>query len=368
MRATQPILMTSQKGRVIRHCLAAVTCLLLLQGCSDTSGLEASWQDYLSRLSRVLDRDISRDPDDNVLHFPRTRDIAMTFAPSNIDILDFLRMRRCVLRDTIAERNSILGRHGDESAKLLFDLRFLGEARECIQLLKEEGNDSLASQLSVAVALKQQELPGRIFAAGIAGDEFREFWQMPPDLRNYPTDGEDPSIAALARWQRWQNQWLAGNWEHNADDVLTTLGEIRMGGGGSLLKAEDLNTRELRASAKLIDQRVSGRALCLKPSPTTSAQQFRNVLGKYFIGVIQPQASLINQHKYGLLNNIDAIENELFSAMAAHRTEVPLAYLNWHSQRTKLLANATVAHQRHVKLAGELLSQCGLSPGSDDNS
>jgi hypothetical protein len=367
MYITQTTLMHSHKGRVIKRYLAAATCFFILQGCSDTSGLEANWQDYMSRLSRVLDREISREPSGDVLHFPRTRDIAMIFAPSNIDILDFLRMRRCVLRDTIAQRNSILGRHGDESAKLLFDLRFLNESRECIQLLRDEGNYSLASQLSDAVTLKQQELPRRIFAAGIAGDEFREFWQMPPDLRDYPASGEDPSIAALARWQRWQYQWLAGNWEHNTNDVLTTLGEIRMGGGGSLLKAEELNTRELRAAANLIDQRVSGRALCLKPSPTTSAQQFRNVLGKYFIGVIQPQASLINQHKYGLLNNIDAIENALFSAMTAQKTEVPLAYLNWQSQRTELLANATLAHQRHVKLAGELLSQCGLSPGSEDS-
>tara|TARA_R110001592_G_scaffold59660_3_gene181048 strand:- start:10170 stop:11273 length:1104 start_codon:yes stop_codon:yes gene_type:complete len=365
MHISRPILGHTHKRRVIKRYLAAAACLLILQGCSDTSGLEASWQDYLSRLSRVLDRDISRDPSGEVLHFPRTRDIAMTFAPSNIDILDFLRMRRCALRETIAQRNSILGRHGDESAKLLFDLRFLNEARECIQLLKDDGNDSLASQLSDAARLKQQELPKRIFAAGIAGDEFREFWKMPPDLRDYPSSGEDPSIAALARWQRWQHQWLAGNWEHDANDVLTTLGHIRMGGGGSLLKAEELNTRELRAAAKLIDQRISGRALCLKPSPTSSAQQFRNVLGSRFIGVIQQQASLINQHKYGLLNNIDTIENELFSAMAAQDAEVPQAYLNWLSQRTALLANATKAHQRHVKLAGELLSQCGLSPGGN---
>lgn len=359
--------MPSHKGQVIKRFLAAAACLLMLQSCSDTSALEASWQDYLSRLSRVLDRDISRVPSGDVLHFPRTRDIAMTFAPSNIDILDFLRMRRCALRETIAQRNSILGRHGDESAKLIFDLRFLNEAKVCIQLLKDDGNDSLASQLSDAVTLKRQELPSRIFAAGIAGDEFREFWQRPPDLRDYPTSGEDPSIAALARWQRWQHQWLAGDWEHNANDVLTTLGEIRMGGGGLLLKAEELNTRELRAAANLIDQRVSGRALCLKPSPTTPAQQFRNVLGSRFIGVIQQQASLINQHKYGLLDNIDTIENELFSAMAAQQIEVPVAYLNWLKQRTELLANGTLAHQRHVKLAGELLSQCGLSPGGGDS-
>lgn len=237
--------------------LAIIACLAILQGCSDKSGLEANWQDYLSRLSRVLDREVDSAPNTPALLFPRPRDVAITFAASNIDILDFLRMRRCALRETVAQRNSILGKIGDESAQLIFDLRFLSEAQVCIQLLTDDGNNTLASQLSEAVKQKRQELPGRIFAASIAGDEFREFWQAPPDLRGYPIAGEDPSLLALARWQRWQNQWLSGNWQHNGNDVLTTLGQIRLGGGGALLKAQQLYIHELLRATNIIDQRVS---------------------------------------------------------------------------------------------------------------
>lgn len=344
--------------------LALSLCfILLLASCADRGKLESSWLDYISRLSRVLDREASSANIDASLHFPRPRDLALTFETSNIDLLDFLRMRRCALRETIAQRNSILGRHGDASAKLIFDLRFLNEAGDCIEILNSDGKNSLATQLREAVNLKKRELPSRIFLASIAGAEFREFWQAPPDLRAYPHNGTDPSIAALARWQRWQQQWLSGNWQHNADEVLLTLGEIRLGSGGALLRAQQLNTHELARASDIISQRLNGRPLCLKASPTPAAEQFRNVLSSRFIGRIQTQASLINQHQYALLEQIHAIENTLFSSMNTKNIAVPTAYLTWVKQRDELLEKATQAQRQHVNAAAALLAQCGLSPG-----
>ncbi|MBW2939704.1 DUF3080 family protein [Zhongshania aquimaris] len=349
-----------------KYVAAIAFCLpLFLSGCSDSSELENHWRDYLTRLARVLDREASASPQEASLHFPRPRDIAITFADSNIDLLDFLRMRQCALRETIAERNSILGRHGDASAKLIFDLRFLSEAETCIDILHSEGKASLAATLREAANLKQRELPNRLFAAGIAGAEFREFWQAPPDLRSYhPDRGDDPSIAALARWNRWQQQWLAGNWQHDTDEILSTLGKIRLGDGGALLKAQQLNTAKLKAAADIIEQRLVGRPLCLKASPTPAANQFRNVLSSYFITQIQQQASLINRHQFAILSEMTPIENELLAAMRANELPVPTAYLDWLKKRSELLDKATDAQRQHVERAGALLSQCGLAPGT----
>ena len=148
--------------------------------------------------------------------------------------------------------------------------------------------------------------------------------------------------------------------------MLSTLGEIRLGDGGALLKTQILNIRELNAAADIIDQRVSGRPLCLQASPTPAAQQFRNVLSTYFISQVQRQASLINNHQFGVQSEITAIENELFAAMAANGLTIPIAYLDWKKQRDDLLIESTQAQRQHVKLAGALLAQCGLSPGGNN--
>jgi hypothetical protein len=103
--------------------------------------------------------------------------------------------------------------------------------------------------------------------------------------------------------------------------------------------------------------------LCLKPSPTPAAEQFRNVLSSRFIGRIQTQASLINQHQYALLEQIHAIENTLFSSMTTKNIAVPTVYLTWVKQRDELLEKAMQAQRQHVKVAAALLAQCGLSPG-----
>ena len=357
--------MFSRQQLRIKSCALVLFISLLCAGCSDQSRLEENWQDYLARLSRVLDRDAASPPPETSLHFPRPRDLESTFATSNIDLLDFLRMRRCALRETIAERNSILGKHGDASAKLIFDLRFLSEAEDCIRVLEEDNNDTLALQLEEAVKLKTRELPARIFSASLAGAEFRELWHAPPDLKGYPTTEQDTGIAALSRWSDWQHQWLNGDWHHDSNAILETLGEIRLGHGGTLLKAQQVNIQGLQEATSIIAQRVSERPLCLNHSPTAAAEQFRNVLSSRFIARIQKQASLINQHEFALFSQIDAIESELLSAMAQHDLVIPSAYRNWLAQRKSILDKAKQAHRQHVEIAGELLAQCGLSPGGN---
>lgn len=357
--------MWNRQQKTFGFCAVLLFCIALSAGCTDKSALEDNWQDYLIRLSRVLDRDAASPPPEPALHFPRPRDLASTFATSDIDLLDFLRMRRCALRETIAERNSILGKHGDASAKLIFDLRFLSEAENCIRILKEGNNETLALQLEEAVKLKIRELPARIFSASLAGAEFRELWHAPPDLKGYPTTEQDTSIAALSRWKEWQRQWLYGNWHHDSNAILETLGEIRLGHGGALLKAQQVNTRGLQEATEIIAQRVLERPLCLRPSPIAAAEQFRNVLSSRFIAQIQKQASLVNQHQFALLNQIDVIESELFDAMTRQSLVIPAAYLNWVAQRKSVLDKAKQAHRQHVEVAGELLAQCGLSPGGN---
>lgn len=348
-----------------RPLLAAVFALVVIvicSGCSDKNQLESNWQTYITRLSRVLDRSPASKALDSQASFPRQRGLTMSFTAININLVEFLSMRHCALRETISQRNSILGKHGDASARLIFDLRFLNQAQDCIHQLTDEGNHKLALELQQAVKIKTRELPARLFSASIGGPEFRELWQPPPSLDHYPTKGDDPSIIALARWSQWQHQWLNGNWQHDSDAILSTLGEIRLGGGGSLLKAQRLAVTKLHDASSIINQRISIRPLCLTGSPTPAAKQFQNVLLSQFIAKIQQQASLINHHQYALMSQVESIEDELLSAMRKHELHTPPSYISWQHERKTLLKEAMLAHRQHVEIAGELLSQCGLSP------
>tara|TARA_R110001599_G_scaffold56620_3_gene156425 strand:+ start:2986 stop:4071 length:1086 start_codon:yes stop_codon:yes gene_type:complete len=354
--------------------LCLLLSALLTGACSGKNQLAALWHDYQSRLERVLQRQAT--PQDTVAfpHLPKPRELSLEFARSEIDLLDFLRMRRCALRDTVAQRNSILGRHGDAAARLIFELRFISQVPACEKILIEDGQTALAGQLKIAAQTKQNQLPARIFAASVIGPEFRAFWQMPVDLSAYPLYGKDPSLDALARWQRWQTQWLeqphsmAGwsslKWQQFSAELLNTLGEIRLGAGGSMLAAQRENVVGLTAASSIINQRIHGRPLCLKPQATPAATHFRGALNAVFIAQLQKQSSAINQHQFNVMTNIRRIEKDLLTAMNANRLVIPEAYITWQKQRDALLQTTIQAQRQHVELAGALLRQCGLNPGN----
>jgi hypothetical protein len=358
-------------------CTRIIFCILfttILCACADKNPLISQWQDYQSRLTRVLQRQAEPQQATVFPQMPRAGELRLEFSSSGIDLLDFLRMRRCALRDTIAQRNSILGRHGDDAARLIFDLRFINQATICQKILVEDGLMALAAQLQAATLVKQRELPARIFAASLIGPEFRQFWQIPVDLSTYPLSGKDPSLAALARWQQWQTEWLSQpgsmanwsslTWQQFSEDVLNTLGQIRLGAGGSMLSAQRVNLAGLTTASAIITQRVNGRPLCLNPQPTPAARHFQGTLRSVFIQQLQRQASAINQHQFNVMSIMAEIEDKLLSIMAANQLAIPKAYLDWQKQRDDLLLATDQAQRQHVALAGELLKQCGLQPGN----
>lgn len=344
--------------------LLGVLLLVLLCGCDSGTEQNAQWEDYLARLSRVLDRPVPAANQPAYPHLPRQRELTLEFSQSDINLLDFLRLRRCKLRETLAERNSILGRHGDASAQLMFDLRFLSEAPACIALLKDEGEEELAAVLRSVHDSKQQQLPARLFMTLMAGPEFREIWQPPQSARAYPPDKADPAIAALQQWQRWQQAWLAGDWHHDSQRVLTVLGQLRHARGGEMLAFQRAALAGLRRSTELVEQRVNGRPLCLNAQPVKAANYFQNVVNQRFVAGIQRRAAKANRHQNQLMGVVRDIESTVLIAMASNNIAIPLAYRQWQARRDHLLDRAIAAYRHHVDVVGQLLSQCGLSPGN----
>ena len=343
--------------------VAALVLVIALSACDSASTATSAWDDYLTRLRRVLDVAIPDSAPPPYPHFPRTRDLALTFSQSDINLLEFLRLRRCKLRETLAERNSILGRHGDASSHLIFDLRFLNEAPACIEELKADDDSELAQALIDAQASKQRDFPARLFMALLAGKEFRQIWQPPQRQRDYPPQAADPAVQALRQWQRWQAAWLRGEWQHNGDALLETLGQLRHGRGGELLAFQQTTLDGLRRSTAMIHQRVEDRPLCLNRQPIKEARYFQNVVSQFFITGLQRQASAANRHQLALLGVVRQIETDLAAALSAQGTALPKAYQHWQEQRDALLDATKAAQRDHVAAVEALLTQCGLTPG-----
>lgn len=340
--------------------------VLALAGCGGGDRWTEDWQAYTDGLTRLLDRQPAQQyPRLPFPHYPRGKAMQQQFSSPDINLLEFLRLGRCKLGQTLARRNSILGKHGDAASLLLFDLQFLSQVDDCAARLADRDQHALAEALLRAKRVKAKELPRRIFAASLAGPEFRELWSPPEQRQTYQPSGEDVAVAALQRWALWQGRWLAGDWSaglgDNGDGLLNTLGQIRQGQGGHLLQAQRSALGNLQRARDTLQQRLLGRPLCLKPQPTPKADHLRALLQARFVGDLQPRAALINRHQQQLNTAMEAIELSLFNAMEA----VPVEYLIWRDRRMALLRQTTQAYREHVETASALLEQCGLTAGGN---
>ena len=233
---------------------------------------------------------------------------------------------------------------------------------DCIASLSDDDAE-LVAQLQNAKAIKARELPARIFLAGLAGPEFRDFWQSREDDNREPA-GQDPAIAALQRWRQWQGGWLAGNWQLDEAAFFEVLASIRLGQGGELLRQQRAMLEGLQTAEGIIRQRLQGRPLCLTATPTAAAKHFQGALQSRFIEPIQRRASQLQQRQLAVQGVFSALEDELFAAFEARDITVPEAYLGWQQARGGLFAALLQAHRSHVEAASALLGQCGISPAA----
>lgn len=276
-----------------------------------------------------------------------------------------MRLRRCALQQTLADKNSILGRHGDSAAQLIFSLRFLHEVDDCTALLRAAGDTELANSLQQAKAAKRAALPQLLFRALLAGPEFRQLWHSPEQQRQaYPPGQRDRAVLALQRWQQLQLQWLSASHYHHYSEVIGLLNDIRHGMGGELLRFQHQALSGLTRANALLTQRVAGRPLCLSGAPTAQAIRYQALLKRRFIADLQPLAALASRHQHQLMAALSPLEETLDRALQAHGAGLPAAYRQWRSQRDALLKSVQDSHRQHVLLNSQLIAQCGLTLGA----
>ena len=345
--------------RAVLRGLAAATFSIVAACSSHDDPHAAAWQRYIDGLQRVLEREaealsVSRP------RYPHPASVKLPINGDDINLLEFLRLRRCALSQTLAEQNSILGRHRDSATDLVFSLRFLDEVEPCIAYLKSEDDNDLANTLATVRDHKQQQLAHRLANALLGGGEYRQLWSSSPDQRQaYPDATQDQATRALQRWQHLQQQWLSGQGFDAHTDVVAILETLRAGLGGEMLHFQAQALAGLQQANALLQQRIDGRPLCLQGSPTPRAQRYAAVLHRQFIGSIQVLAAQSYRHQNALLTATRAIETTLAEHLGD--TALPAAYRQWQTERDALLKAVTASHREHVSLSSQLLKQCGLS-------
>ncbi|MDG1066615.1 MAG: DUF3080 family protein [Luminiphilus sp.] len=327
----------------------------LIMGCSPPAEGPEQLQDYQQRLSRTLETAV---PDPvGVLIPPRLQDADITpmdIPSGQLNLLDFLALSDCALQVNIGRRNSSLGRNAAPSQRLLLDLEFLALAPACVKTLERQAETNLANTLTAAITTKTQFLPHRIFNAVLAGPEYRQFWQFPTGLDNYPSAVGGDILDALHWFEYATAQWLAGNFQFQTDQLEQRLYHLRAGDGGALLLAAVTQARSLQRSNHLLTLRLAAGPLCPNGRSSTQAKTLETVVVKYFATGVQAWLADLNRRERQLISPIENLEAQL-------ATILPLSYRQWKDKRLAALILLRNTPREHIASLQHLAESCSDS-------
>lgn len=332
------------------HLTIILTLLALLSGCQP-AGPDASFELYLERLGNTLELELTLVQPHYTARPPRSGQLRLEFPRDLLDALDFLALRGCELQITIGKRNSSLGRLARDSQRLLLELEFLQLAPACISHLNNEGKQALAATLEHAWRAKRQQLPGRIFNATLAADEFREFWQPGQLHQDYPGNTSSTVISALENLNALVHRWLQGDYSFDNRDFEILLSEVARGDGGELWQAMSEQDAWLESADDLLEQKLSQGPLCSTNRRPAAADILPNVTRRFFIEGIQPRSAALGRRYHQLLPPMRALEQLLAS-------DLPQQYRTWQQQRDAELEQQAQAPRRHVLQLQKVLAPC----------
>jgi hypothetical protein len=326
-----------------------IWCLSLLAACDKP---KHPAQEYLERLNNVLDTDVEPQ-ETSYPNFPSARYLQLPEQDYSISIREFLSLRGCKLHDSIAQRNTQLGKVASSSQLLMNDLAIIESAPACIETLEDS---KLKEKLTAYIDAKQAFLPKRLWHALLAGSEYQQFWrQAPVQVDQSFSVVSAVIVQSVSALKRLAQAALVQPKEPEPSALESSLAALRSGDAGRLLSELLEQQRYLAAADKAIEKKLESK-LCLSPKPNTKAKYFQNVVNKYFIQTVQSRAVLVNRAYQELMPDLLSLEALLLD------TATP-AFQEWQTQRQGIMLNALDSLKGHVLNIQKLYRQCGLTVG-----
>ena len=334
--------------------ISIIACLAL-SSCAEREVGAAKLRNYVERLSTAADIDIGmvaggHDSSKRV-DLPSNLDAAALAATGSLSLIDFLSLSGCELQTNIAKRNTSMGRTASSSQSLILDLEFLRLAPACIRLMEEKEEDSVANTLRENIELRRANLPTRIFAATLAGPEWRKFWEQPMLLGAYPESASGDSAQALWELSERVQRFLDYNWSAADEDLEPLLSAIRANSGGQLLAAATLQSGYLDYANDILRRVGTEGIYCEGEAITEAGTITKTVVAKYFASDVQRWSAQVSQRHYEIQPALIALESHLTSTL-------PQRYLDWAAQRDALLHRLTAATKEHVAVIKKTVNAC----------
>ncbi|WP_151704633.1 DUF3080 family protein [Nitrincola alkalilacustris] len=360
--------------------LLAVLTAGTISGCSEPTP-EKMMQTYAQRLGNALDQPVeySASTLQPLPSQPPRRQRLLPVTEIREGLFDVLNLRHCNLLPLVAQRNSSLGRVMPPSQQLIYELQFLQAIAECEDLLHalitkdldlEEEFKGVLQQISEIHRIKRDNLPAVIWNSLYTAPEMEKQFainQPPLPLNNAGLFATiEPSLEMFARISS-QTQPGTDFIEAGAVKALEQDYErlYRSDFGAQLLKSLLHLTHLLDAAADAIESRLERLPVCYNGRPNPQAEILRNVFTRFYAQEIQGYLATVHQQGIRWLE----LQQQIMAPLPIPDSTAPYYRQVVSTDSPNSLWQAyTAARDRHTSAWQQLLGQCGMMPGLDQQS
>lgn len=263
---------------------AFVLFIFLLTGCS--SPAERLWEDYQSRLDRVLRINTDITPPGEIARPDRLiqRELFQAIPSFELSVIEAWEIKHCELFKLIGERNSVLGKLSSPELRWNYERRLLITLPSCIA--DERTPDKTKARLSQLQSDRTQQYAAVVWNATFGNEDFRTLFTLQEEILpvNKTLEVADYS-AALQQLSYWQDIT-----NPKPDQAVLSLNGLahRFPVASASLQSERLALWHLLWANAKLEWAASNQRLCPQGIELPELERAQNVLVTVFIGRIQP--------------------------------------------------------------------------------
>lgn len=345
--------------RGIVNVLFGLGIAFIVSACQPSDDPSAMFENMYYRLSNSLDvpsKMVSQQSANNqtsLIRYPSLKQQSYSIPPTNINLIEFLKLSSCDLQRHIGQRNSSLGRFMKPSHTLAYEYQFILLAEQCLAQLEERGE---LHKVLEAVLLSKKENLGRVqWNAIFASDEFTTLFSLSANALTLAELQAKPSnlYSALETLHLFIENKIDD--QVIIEDAYAVIASSKY--IGQLRLSMKMSAEYLKRANQLLAYRVETKALCFKQRTNPQFDIVNTVFMKFYIGEVQPYIALLHQQSSTLLGKIDFFIDSL-NAKPEFEYFWKKVYLNNDSE-WQVFDQELKMHTRYWQ---QLLNQCGRLP------
>lgn len=348
----------------MRPILLTLTCCMILTGCARAPEANRQMDNYLERISRVLDASWTPFASQALSRYrlSERRERMLPIPELRLGMLDLLvEARRCqTLQQSVSQRNSSLGRVMPWSHRLAADGELIRAIEDCIAVISESPDrEALQADLRAIAQAKRDALPAVFWNALNASSEFEYYLRFAdtPLPVSAAAMNDQATMDALRQLSQIGFELPASLPPERAELERHFQALHRSQRGSELIHSLARVTHTL-AQATLMLNSERAQKLCPLGQPTERSRILFNVFVTFYAGEIQPYLAQVQrlgqpwQQRLRELAEVPGIPGATHTYLQSLVGDTDSL---WADYQTQLTAHSTAWQ--------EVLGRCQLRPG-----